>query len=257
MKRIGIASLVVFISAFNSGASTAGAGANEPAPFSAEMIQKGPQGSMKGKMYVDGGRMRTEMSQNDQQVIHIVDKDKGVRWMLYPAQQAYIEHRGPVAVTSASTKKSSNPCAAMRGAQCKETGREKFSGRDAVKWEITFSAKGKTQAGYQWIDAERGIPLRVEMPNGQKMEMKLLGMEKLAGRSVEKWEMRAWRGDGAPQRTFQWYDPKIKLMIREELPNGVVREMVNIREGRQPDNLFTIPAGFKKMAPPAGQGRRR
>ncbi len=222
--------------------------------FSADMIQKGPQGTTKAKVYVSKGRMRTDMARDGKKIIHIVDNSKHVQWMLYPAQRVYMER--PVPGQAPMTKPAEkNPCALLKNAKCKNLGHEKVAGRDAIKWAITFAAKGKNAKGMQWIDVERGMPLRMEMPGGQKSEMKFLGMEKLNGRTVEKWELLSSQGSNPPQRTYQWYDPRLKLAVREEFPGGFVREMINIREGVQPDDLFTLPAGYKKMAPaPAGGG---
>ena len=40
-------------------------------------------------------------------------------------------------------------------------------------------------------------------------------------------------------------------MIREELPGGYVRELRNIKVGKQAADLFTIPAGYQRQEIPA------
>ena len=56
-----------------------------------------------------------------------------------------------------------------------------------------------------------------------------------------------------PTRTFQWYDPELKLAVRQEFPGGGVSELKNIRVGKQPDDMFVVPAGYSLMPQPGGQ----
>ena len=79
------------------------------------------------------------------------------------------------------------------------------------------------------------------------MELKVVGRETLGGRATEKWEMTQTRGGGEPVHSYQWYDPKLGVAIREELPGGYVREMSDIRVGKQPDSLFEVPRGYREI----------
>jgi hypothetical protein len=89
------------------------------------------------------------------------------------------------------------------------------------------------------------------MPNGQIVELKLIGIEQIDGRSAEKWEMVTTAPKQQPMATFQWYDPELKLAVREEFPGGYVSELKNIRVDPQPDDLFAVPAGFVRKTAPA------
>lgn len=223
--------------------------------FSAQMVQSDPRGQeVTGMMYVGDNKIRTEMQQSGQQFVHIIDNDKGVSWMLYPAQKSYMEQRaqGQSPIPQVPDAKA-NPCAGMPEMQCQQLGTEMVNGRQAVKWEMKFSYQGQTFTGLQWLDVERGIPLRQELPNGQRTELRLLGFETLNGRQVEKWEMSSFGQNQQEQRSFQWYDPKLKLAIREEFSDGHRRELRNIREGQQPDHLFMIPAGYEQISLPTMQ----
>lgn len=221
--------------------------------FSAEIVQTGPEGQEStGKMFVGKDRIRTDMTQNEQKIIHIVDNKTQTEWLLYPSQRSYmvIQREGAGRKTpTGSTPKS--PCEGMQGVTCQNLGKERLSGRQTTKWQMTFEHEGQTMTGTQWIDDERGIPLRQVMPNGQSTELRLLGMENIGGRTVEKWEMTSMRGDEAPQRAYQWYDPKLQLAVREEFPGGYLRELRNIREGEQPGALFAIPVGYSQMSAPS------
>jgi len=224
--------------------------------FAAEMLQRGPEGQMSsGKMYVGEGRMRSEMVHQGQQVVRITDESRGVEWILFPEQKKYMEQPlgGPGAPPpGAKSAPASDPCAGMPGLTCRNLGEETVSGRAAVKWEVVASHQGKTMTSTQWLDKERGVPLRQEMPNGQASELKILGEETLDGRKVEKWEMVATLPDQPATSTFQWYDPELGLAVRQEFPGGFVSELKGVTVGAQPDHLFSIPAGYERIAAPEG-----
>lgn len=231
------------------GLSSSVLGASGPAAveFSADMFQRTPQGQeIQGKIYVGESRMRTEMEQNGQEMVQIVDSGAGKQWMIFPARKAYIEQSAPPGAPHAGGGEI-NPCENLPGAECKKLGEEMVDGRMADKWEISFVRRGERQRMVQWLDQERGMPLRQEMPGAQRMELKLAGAEPLNGRSVEKWEMTLYQGDQAPSHSFQWYDPELKITTREEYPGGFVREFRNIRVAEQPEALFELPAGYQRM----------
>lgn len=218
--------------------------------FSAEMRQSGPQGDSTSKMYVGKDRMRMEMEQGGQKIIRIVDNDKQVEWILYPDQQSYMERKGAAGGSPGGSADDTNPCASMPGATCENLGTETVGGRQAVKWKVTLSHQGKDFQSTEWIDSERNMPLRSERSDGSSSQLTLLGQEQLGGRAVEKWEMKSSRPGKAPETSYQWFDPTLKLAIREEFPGGFVREMVNIRVGQQPDDLFVVPPGYKQISIP-------
>lgn len=226
-------------------------------PFSAEMVTRGADGTTTtGRMYVGEERMRVEMANQGRMVIRIVDQSRGTEWVLFPGQRQFIEHAaaaqaGPGSSYSADKQ---DPCNGMPGLTCRNLGIETIAGRSATKWEITASRQGQTMTITQWIDDERGIPLAQELPNGQTMRLKPVGNEMLEGRQVEKWEMIASAPNQPERRTFQWYDPELKLVIKQELPGGVVTELKGIQIGEQPDSLFVVPSDYTRMPPPR-QGR--
>jgi outer membrane lipoprotein-sorting protein len=219
--------------------------------FSAEMYQKAPQGQeVQGKIHVGKDRMRTEMTQGGQQMIQIVDNAQRVQWMINPAQRSYMEQRAPAdGPAPAPAKAGGNPCEGMPGATCRSLGSDPLQGRAAEKWELTMTQQGQSYTMTQWIDQERGMPLRQEMPNQQIMELKMVGPDTLGGRAVEKWEVTLSQGGKPVQTSHQWYDPELKIAIREEIPGGYVREFRNIQVGPQPAELFSIPAGLTKVEP--------
>jgi hypothetical protein len=236
-------------------------GVSSAAPeFSAEMVQKGPQGrTTTGKMAVGDGRMRTEMTHQGQAVIRITDEERGMEWVLFPERKSYMESRlggGGAAPVKPSAE---DPCAGMPGAVCTKTGEETIEGRTALVWEIVVNRQGKTMKGTQWIDKERGpaFMLRQELPTGDKMTRSLVGRETVAGRETEKWKIDLTRPDGQTVSTFEWYDPELEIAIKQELPGGMVSELKTIRVGPQPDELFGVPAGYERMSMPPGMPGRQ
>lgn len=224
--------------------------------FSADLLSRGPDAqTTTGKMYVGDGRVRVEMTQQGRQVVHISDQNKRMEWMVLPDQKSYMEHPlgaagqspAPVAKPSADA----DPCAGLQGVTCRKVGQDAVGGRAAVKWEMSVTRNGQVLTGTQWLDVQRGLPLKYQMPNGQSMELEMLGTETLGGRAVEKWQMTTSNPQQQTMRSLQWYDPELQLAVREELPGGYVRELDNIRIGKQPDELFAVPDGYTRMAPPA------
>jgi len=227
--------------------------------FSAETSQHGPQGTLSsGKLFVGDKRVRTELSHQGRQIIRITDEGRGVEWMLFPDRKKYMEQKAldkpGAAMPGTRPIQAKDPCAGMPGLTCRRLGEEKIGGRTAVKWEMVASHQGHTMKSIQWIDKERGVPLRQEMFDGQTTALKFVAMEELNGRRVEKWEMIATMPGRPETRTFQWFDPELELAVRQEFPGGMVSELKNIRVGKQPDDLFKIPAGYERMAVPVPQG---
>jgi outer membrane lipoprotein-sorting protein len=223
--------------------------------FSAEMVQRGPGGQISsGRMYVGDDRMRTEMEHQGQQLVRITDEERGVEWILFPEQQTYMERTVPAAPPGGAGPRPAeaavDPCGGMPGLACRKLGEETIAGRPAVKWEMVFSHEGQAMKSTQWIDKERGVPLRQEMPGGQTTALELVGMETLDGRQVEKWEVTSTQPGGTTNRTFQWYDPELQIAVRQEFPGGLVSELKNIRVGEQPDHLFSMPAGYERISVP-------
>jgi hypothetical protein len=226
------------------------------AEFSAEMVQHGPQGKTpSGKMYVGDKRVRTEMLHQGQEIIRVTDDQRGIEWIMFPEQKKYMEHKlgGPGGQPPvAKTSPAEDPCGGMPGLTCRKIGEEEIGGRTAVKWEMIAAHQDETMKSTQWIDKERGVPLRQEMPNGQATELRFIAEEEIEGRKVEKWEMVATMPNQPETRTFQWFDSELDLAVRQEFPGGMVSELTNIRVGKQPDELFNVPAGYERVDPSQG-----
>ncbi len=214
--------------------------------YTADMEQRGPQGVVStGKLFVSGDKRRVEVSRGGEGMVSIMDGEKGVALTLFPSKKAFTEQQAPAGVPAA------DPCAGSPGAECRKLGQEQIAGRAVDKWEIRYRQQGMNLTAHQWIDQERHIPLRQEMPGGQRSELRFVGTEQLNGREVEKWQMVNSQANKAPVRTFQWYDPQLRQAIKQELPGGYVSELNNIHVGSVDDALFQVPPGYRKLTVPA------
>jgi hypothetical protein len=221
--------------------------------FSAETVQTTGQGqTTTGKIFVGDNRVRTEGAQNGQQFVQIADNASGVSYIVVPDQRNYMEMRVPAAAPLPQGKPV-DPCANLQGVTCRKVGSEAVAGRAATRWEMTSSAGGQTRSMTQWIDEERGTPLRVQASDGSVTESKLLGKEQHEGRGVEKWETTMTRTGQQPVTSVQWLDPELGVPVRGKAPDGSSFELRGIRVGTQPADLFTVPAGYQKITPPQAQ----
>ena len=224
--------------------------------YVADMLQRGPQGVVStGRLYVSGDQRRIEVSRGGESMVSIMDGSRGIAWTLFPAKKAYTEQKASVAGPQAGAPM--DPCAGMPGAQCRKLGEEQVAGRMADKWEIRYQQQGMTLTSHQWIDRERRMPLRQEMPGGQRSELRFVGFEQLNGRKVEKWEMVSSQANKAPVRTLQWYDAELQQAIKQEMPGGYTSELSNIRIGALEASLFQVPADYQKLSMPAAADKAR
>lgn len=223
--------------------------------FSADTLESHPQqGERKGKLFIGTNKVRTEYDMNGQTIIQIVDLDKQEAVIINPAEKTFMCRQAgqqDMLAPGAGQSADRNPCAGMQNLTCKQGGIETINDRKARKWEIT-SATGDGGNMQFWLDEERHIPVRQLMPDGSSMEARMLGSEKINGRTAEKWEMTAQYPNGQNMVSYQWYDPALQMIISEEQPGGFRRDLVNITQQPQPDALFAVPADYKEVSLPQG-----
>ena len=215
--------------------------------FSAEAVQSVPgRPSMNVKMFISKKAVRTESTMNGNTLIEIVyPKDKR-RVLLNQQRKIYVEQKAQNINAAKSQKISSSPCSGIMNATCKKIGKDKITSRAAVKWEMTAQINGNKVKSLHWLDKKHHMPLRVQLHDGTISTMTLVGKEKINGRNTEKWKFDAIRPNGQKLESLQWYDPKLKMVIREALPGGYVRELKNIKVAKQNKKLFKVPSDYKK-----------
>ena len=221
--------------------------------FSADAIQRTPdRPPMQARIHVGAEAVRSEYKMDGQKFIEIVRK--GERVLINPARKEYLIQPGgttPLPQQWQPAAPGTSPCRGVPGVTCRMLGKEMVNGRETEKWEFVARANGHEVRSLHWIDVKKRFPLRQLFPDGSLVEMRLVGQETLDGRKVEKWEMRQTRPDGQSQVSWQWHDPQLHIVIREELPGGYVRELKHIRIGSQDPALFRIPADYRPVTPPA------
>jgi hypothetical protein len=218
--------------------------------FSATAIQTFPQGQSKvAKMNVGNDGIRREYTHNQQTVIEIYRPSKGLQYLVLPQQKIYevAQNQSVDTGLSKSRPKSTNPCTGMDGESCKFLGKEKINGRVADKWEVLRVVQGKALKALIWVDVNRGQALRQFFPDGSAVELLQTGSEKIGGRNTEKWMIHMTRPDGHSEKTFQWYDPEIGIIIKEVMPGGYIRELKDIKLGKQAEDIFQVPSDYKKV----------
>jgi len=214
--------------------------------FSADAVISAPnQKEKQTKMFVSKNAVRTEININGQNMVEIVYPDDGRAILLNPQLKAYQETIVPVD-TNKNTM-AQGPCEQIKNAQCEFMGKENVNGIITEKWQVISNNRGQKLRTLHWIDTKRKLALREFFPDGSVAELKMLKEEKVNGRNTEKWERTLSRPDGSIIQSYQWYDPKLKIAIREEVAGGYVRELRNIKVGKQPSKLFEIPKYFTKI----------
>ena len=129
------------------------------ANFSADVVTKQAGMSMKGKCYVQGENARQEMSMGSQKRVIISRADKGVTWMISPAEKKYTEIPG---VQSPQKMQ----------AQLKKMAKEKYIGKEMLngyacrKSQYTLP-KGNPGTVMQWTSEKLNWPVKTEIKQGQ------------------------------------------------------------------------------------------
>jgi hypothetical protein len=218
--------------------------------FSAKAVQIVPtRPEYQAQMYVSKNAVRTESVINNIPVVEIINADKQIRLLLVPRDKIYLQHKSdkPLSVGMSSKSASKNPCKGMADTTCKKLGNEKINNRKTEKWEFIVKRNEQNYRSLHWIDVERRMPIREFFPDGTVTELLFKGKEQKNNRKTEKWLMQMTRADGQQMTSTQWYDPELKMTIREEMQGGFVRELREIKTGKQDARLFDVPAGYKKV----------
>jgi outer membrane lipoprotein-sorting protein len=128
------------------------------ADFSADMINQSPMGNIKGKMFFKKGNFRQEMMMGGQKQITIFRKDKGVVWVLMPAQMMYMEMQAGGRQDMAPV----DPDEIDKLGEKKYLGKEKVNGYMCSKYRYTLHDKSSGTAIY-WISDKLKFPIKMKM----------------------------------------------------------------------------------------------
>jgi outer membrane lipoprotein-sorting protein len=218
--------------------------------FSADAVQSiSGQPSMNAKLYVSKNAVRTESVMNGSDMAEIVYMKDKRRVLLNKRTKKYIEQKflsEKMKPESKKTKEDTSPCISIADATCKKLGKEIINDRETIKWEMTVKRNGRSYKSLHWLDKKYYMPIREQFQDGTISTMTLSAKEKIDDRETERWYLHAIRPDGQTIESQQWYDPNLKMVIKEELPGGYVRELRNIKVSKQDKKLFQIPSDYQK-----------
>ncbi len=151
MLRFGLFTIILFIVVPALSLSI------NAAEFSADMINSSPMGKIEGKIFFKEGNFRQEMMMGGQKQITIFRKDKGVVWVLMPAQMMYMEMQAGSRQNMASV----DPDEIDKIGQKKYLGKEKVNGYMCSKYRYTFHDKSSGTAIY-WISDKLNFPIKMK-----------------------------------------------------------------------------------------------
>jgi len=243
-----IAGLILFTGCWT--VAFAGSHKSSNVQFSGRTVQSAPDGrTRKAKLFVGDNKVRLEYRKGGLEIVEIYDMENQRLLLLVPEQKIYMQRDFPPGqvVNPILPPGESNPCSVMPEGKCKKLGDETMYGRPVSHWEVTLKRQGTTLHSLHWIDDERLMSLRDVWPDGSISEMKLLGIEDIDGEKTERWQRTTVHPDGKKEVAVQWYDPLLGIAVREELPGGYVREIRDIRVGKQPEALFQVPDGYRQV----------
>lgn len=124
--------------------------------FSADVVTNASGQPMQGKMFTNQKKSRIEIAGT----ITIGRIDKGVAWVLMPAQKAYMEV--PLERSSMIVSSGKLPSEIER----KFLGKEIIDGKEVEKYQITYETNGKKDAIFSWIIPRTGIPVKTRAADG-------------------------------------------------------------------------------------------
>ncbi len=222
--------------------------------YSATAIHAAPgQPETTGIVIKSGENMRLEYEQNGQKIVQILLPEQGLMYILEPTSQSYFELRGQ-AVPDTIGAGSATPCDDQSGlAMCKRVGNDTVSGISVERWLMASNPQTKPLS-ILW-DPTRRQALRQDYPDGSSMAMRFKSMQTLNGRAAEHWSIETKSPGRDPLVGGWWFDPELRVVVREELPGGEVRRLENIIVGAVDPVAFTVPQGWQKrdsaaIAPP-------
>jgi len=220
--------------------------------FSADAYQQAPQQPpQQAKMYVSENAVRSEYSTQGGQVVEIVYRKEKKRIILFPEQKSYREELGiAIPDNRFTSKKTGSPCEGVPNVTCTKLADEKIGNIETEKWEFISNITDKEVRTLHWLDKEHRFPVKQNYPDGTISELRKLTTETINNRVAQKWQLIISRPNGVRHESFQWYDPELRIAIREEIPGGYIRELRNILTGKLDTTLFTIPEDFKKLETP-------
>jgi outer membrane lipoprotein-sorting protein len=163
VQRLASLALVVF-----AAAGTAFAQARAQLPdMSADMVSSASGRETQGKFYTSKGRIRIESGRG---TVMIMDPAHDSGWMLQPERKVAMDMGAQMKagreaagkIVSQGPVDPNNPCAVLKGTNCKKLGTETVNDRQTQKWELK-DEDGKTVN--VWIDPKLWLAVKTQTPD--------------------------------------------------------------------------------------------
>ncbi|MBT8127222.1 MAG: hypothetical protein HKP12_04545 [Gammaproteobacteria bacterium] len=218
--------------------------------FTADAIQMRGESPGQARMFWKDGSVRFEYLDQGVPMVQIFDnKNRKVIWLdtknkVYMQRELTEEQAAPVDI---NTSEKYNPCTNFTEAECNFLKSTQYNGRAADKWLLTFNVDDKDHHVFQWIDQQHRILIRQENPDGSVLDVKILDDQEVNGRQVRKVDMIAISPDGSSVHGIQWYDEELNIVVRQQVDDGSIDELRNIKVEDVSSNLFAIPEGYKSV----------
>jgi hypothetical protein len=127
--------------------------------LTADMITKEGKITSKGKIWVNGNKMRAEKGNTP--IYNIVRGDKGLLWQINGAENTYVQAK--LAPTMNFWTSETIPGEIGR----KEVGSEKIENHPVKKYEVSVKQGKTTDTYYQWLATDLKFPVKVANANGK------------------------------------------------------------------------------------------
>lgn len=121
-----------------------------------------------------------------------------------------------------------------------------------VVWNIMHKEKMYMEMPFD----PKGRPAVTEKMEGE-VERKQVGAETVDGHAAKKF-LITYKIDNKKNEIYQWLATDINFPVKSAAVDGSwIQEYRNIRMGAQPESLFEVPSGYKKMQMPGGMNFKR
>ena len=224
--------------------------ATAPITYSATAIHSVPgQPESTGIVIKSGENMRLEFDRNGQHVIQILLPQQGLMYILDPQSRTYLELKGQSVPDTVGTGAAS-PCSDQaKLVLCQRIGSDTISGIAVERWQLAQQPQTRPLT-ILW-DPTRRQALRQDFPDGSATVMNFEAMEVVNGRATERWGIKTQAPGRETLTGGWWFDPELRVVVREDLPGGEIRRLENITLGGVDPSVFQVPADWTKRDPTA------
>lgn len=240
---VALAAIAITGSTLHVDAAATGASA-----FSADALEQHPSGERRaGRLQVRGEDTRYEFTRQGTPVVEITLPAHGIKRILFPAARTYMEFRGPAEARSSLNA----PCQASSYQTCARDGSEEIGGIGTEIW--TLGVPGGRDDIRIWWDTARRRSMREEYPGGYRLQAIKREHAAYEGLKAEQWELTYFYPGGRYVGGMVVYAQGVSLPVIERRPSGLIRHLVNIKQGVIAEDAFEVPPGYRQIALPLPQ----